>query len=289
LRPDSKRKEVAIFSESAIIYSMTDVLDLIADILIKYYPPIGNIQHKYITKVTAIGLLKSANVTRPDYYAPYYERLKSYKSLVQNLMDNFKMSNIVALKIMCDIIERIRNDEKIDPDERHKSASFLSIVILLNRKLGEGDSTHLLEKSKSLYKNLANAEACEEAAASIIDQCLTDQKKYDELAGRIVRKCLTEVKQEAVLKNLESAVYIFFVYAYFDPRMHQLRYEITFKHNKNFEQLEPFFHLKMLSRSIISLVTDHRTIINFFGEHIQNFDEIRQFFSKNPNITVMFF
>jgi hypothetical protein len=45
----------------------------------------------------------------------------------------------------------------------------------------------------------------------------------------------------------------------------------------------------MLSRSIISLVNSERTVVNFFGERIQNYDEIRAFFAKNPNITVMFF
>jgi hypothetical protein len=79
------------------------------------------------------------------------------------------------------------------------------------------------------------------------------------------------------------------VYAYFDVRMRQLRFEITFKHKRNIEQLEPFFNVKMLSRAIISMVTAERTIVNFFGEHVQNYEEIRQYFIKNPNITVMFF
>jgi hypothetical protein len=267
---------------------MVDYLDLIADILIKYYPPIGNIQHKYVTKVTAIGLLKSANIVKPEYFAPYYERLKSYKGLVQMLMDNFKMTNIVALKIFSEIIGGIVGDEKIDPGKRHKESAFLSLVVLLNPKLGEKDSA-LLAQSRLVYESLCGAGRCEKAAAVIIDQYLPDQGKYDELAQKIVKKCLTEVTQEAVLKNLETAEYIFFVYAYFDARMRQLRYEISYKHNKNIEQLEPFFNVKMLSRSIISLVAEQRTIVNFFGERVQNFDEIRQFFIKNPNITVMFF
>jgi hypothetical protein len=268
---------------------MVDFLDLIADILIKYYPPIGNIGHKYVTKVTAVGLLKSVNINKPDYYTPYYARLKSYKSLVQNLMDNFKMTNVVALKIFSEIVSQIRNDEKIEPAERHKSPSFLSIVILLNPKLGEGDSVALLKTSKGVYEALESRERCEKTAAAIVDHYLSDQGKYDELAQKIVKKCLTEVKQESVIQQLETSVYCFFVYAYFDPRMRQLRYEITYKHNKNIEQLEPFFHLKMMSRSIISIVGQHKTAVNFFGERIQNFDEIRQFFNKNPNISVMFF
>ena len=268
---------------------MIDFLDLVADILIKYYPPIGNIQHKYVTKVTAIGLLKSVNIARADYLNPYYQRLKSYKQLVQNLMDNFKMTNIVALKIFTEVIMRIRDDDTFLPDERYKAPHFLSIVILLNPKLGEGDSVHLLETSRKLFQALSTSTRCEETAAAIIDRYLTDQHRYDELAEKIVKKCLTEVTQENVLRQLESAAYSFFVYAYFDVRMRQLRYEITYKHNKNVEQLEPFYHLKMLSRSIISMVGSEKTIVNFFGEHIQNFDEIRQFFVKNPSITVMFF
>lgn len=268
---------------------MIDPLDLIADILIKYYPPIGNIEHKYITKVTAIGLLKSVNISKPEYVTPYYERLKSYKGLVQNLMDNFKMTNIVALKIFGEIIARIHDDESFLPEDRAESPQFLSIVILLNPNLGAGESVHLLETAKKLHPSLGTMEMCEKTAASIIDRHLADQDRYDELAQRIVRKCLTGVKQEAVLKQLEAAEYVFFVYAYFDVRMRQLRYEITYRHSKNVEQLEPFFHLKMMSRSIISLVGSQRTIVNFFGERIQNYDEIRQFFVKTPHISILFF
>jgi hypothetical protein len=268
---------------------MIDYLDLIADILIRYYPPIGNIQHKYVTKVTAIGLLKSANITKPEYFTPYYERLKSYKGLVQNLMDNFKMTNIVALKILSEIIVGIVDDENIHPDERHKSQVFLNLVLLMNPALAAGDSTAVLDQARRVHDALRSVEHCEKAAAAIIDRFLHDQSRYDELAQKIVKKCLTEVTQEAVLKNLETAMYVFYVYAYFDVRMRQLRFEITFKHNRNIEQLEPFFNVKMLSRAIISTVTSERTIVNFFGEHVQNFDEIRQYFLKNPNITVMFF
>ena len=268
---------------------MIDYLDLIADILIKYYPPIGNIQHKYVTKVTAIGLLKSANITRHEYFLPYYERLKSYKGLVQNLMENFKLTNIVALKIFTEIICAVLEDEKVGPADRHQTPAFLNLTLLLNPKLGERDSAGLLAQSRLLYDSLTNYERCERAAAALIDQHLQAQNRYDDLAQRIVKKCLTEVTQETVLKNLETAVYIFFVYAYFDVRMRQLRFEICYKHNKNVEQIEPFYNLKMLSRAIISLVSSERTIVNFFGERIQNFDEIRSFFSKTPNITVMFF
>ena len=70
---------------------MSETLDKIADLLIKYFPPIGNIEHKYRTKVTAIGLLKTSNMISQQFYKPYYERLMSYKILVKNLMDNFKV------------------------------------------------------------------------------------------------------------------------------------------------------------------------------------------------------
>jgi hypothetical protein len=268
---------------------MIDYLDLIADILIKYYPPIGNIQHKYVTKVTAIGLLKSANLMKPEYSLPYYERLKSYKGLVQNLMDNFKMTNIVALKIFAEIICAIIGDERTRPEERYKSPSFLSLTQLLNPGLGDRDSAGLLNQSRQLFGALSDTDRCERAAAAIIDQYLQDQARYDELARKIVKKCLTEVTQESVLHSLETATYVFFVYAYFDVRLRQLRFEICYRHKKNIEQLEPFFNVKMLSRSIISLVNSERTVVNFFGERIQNYDEIRAFFAKNPNITVMFF
>jgi len=268
---------------------MLDPLEVIANLLIKYYSPIGNIEHKYKTKVTAIGLLKSVNISKQEFLNPYYERLKSYKGLVQNLMDNFKMTNIVALKIFSEIVFRIRNEESIPESERWKSDQFLSLIILLYPALGEGDSVQFLATAKKLYSSLVASEACEKVAATVIDKYLTTQTKYDQLAERIVKKCLTGVKQEAVLRQLEAANYIFFVYAYFDPRKKELRYEITYKHAKNIEQLEPFYNIKMMARAIVSLVNQNRTIINFFGEHIKEYDEIRSLFSKHPWITIFFF
>ena len=83
---------------------MIDPLDMIADILINYYPPIGNIEHKYRTKVTAIGLLKSVKMATPEYLLPFYERLMSYKLLIKNLTDNFMLSTNSSVKIFTQII-----------------------------------------------------------------------------------------------------------------------------------------------------------------------------------------
>lgn len=268
---------------------MVDPLDIIADLLIQNYSPIGAIQHKYITKVTAIGLLKSVNITQPDYYKPYYDRLKSYKLLVQNLMDNFKMSNIVALKIFFEIVIQIATDPSILPEDRYKSPEMLNLLLILEPKLAKSDSATLLQMSKNFYQSLTHRENVEKVATKIIDQHLSNPDHYDIISEKIVKKCLTEVKQEEVLERLENAIYNFFIYAYFDERKRQLRYEITYKHNKNIESLEPFFHLKMLARSIISTVGTYKTTANFFGDRIDTYEEIKGYFSKTPNVMVMFF
>ncbi|RPJ05761.1 MAG: hypothetical protein EHM28_11450, partial [Spirochaetaceae bacterium] len=130
---------------------MIDPLESIANLLIKYYTPIGAIKHKYITKVTAIGLLKSMNITQADYYTPYYERLKSYKGLVKNLMENFKMSTIVALKIFSEIILKMATDDTLLPEDRYKSPQMMNLLLLLDPKLQTSDSATILKLSKNLY------------------------------------------------------------------------------------------------------------------------------------------
>ena len=150
--------------------------------------------------------------------------------------------------------------------------------------------TELYPFAKSLLVNLfQKQEAVKQVAEQIVKNYLSEGLHYDTLAQIIVKKCLIGIKQEEVLKRLAGAVYTFFVYAYFDPQKHQLRYEIAFKHEKIIERLEPFFHVKMLARAIHSKSSSYRTIVNFFGTRITNYDEIKSHFKKHQNITVMFF
>ena len=58
---------------------MTECLDKIANIMINYYKPFRMIEYKYKEKVTAIGLLKKAQMGFPNYLLPYYEKLMDYK------------------------------------------------------------------------------------------------------------------------------------------------------------------------------------------------------------------
>jgi len=269
---------------------MSKHLNIIANILIKYYPPIGNIEHKYRTKVTAIGLLKTSNMLSQEFYRPYYDRLMSYKLLVKSLMENFRLSKKTTLKIFGDVVLCIINDEKISQAERYKSESLLGLMILLNPQFNEKAPEELYKYSKNFLVNLIqNKTAYQKVAEQIIYKYLCEDTHYDTLAQMIVRKCLTGIKQEEVLKRLVGAIYSFFVYAYFDPKKHHLRYEITFKHDKNLEHLAPFFNVKMLSRAISSKVGSYRTIVNFFGPRISNFKEIKNYFKKHQNIKVMFF
>ncbi|MBN1797998.1 MAG: hypothetical protein JW822_05455 [Spirochaetales bacterium] len=268
---------------------MIEPLEIIAELLIKHYAPIGNIEHKYKTKVTAIGLLKSADMISPMFYAPYYDRLMSYKLLVKNLMDNFKLSREISKKILADIVWKVANDETVPEKERYKSPLLILLILLLNPEFEKQGKEQIFTVSKKFLANLNSAEECLIVAEFIISHFLDLENSFDELAQKIVKKCLTGVKQEHVMERLEGAIYNFFVYAYYDQPKRQLRYEMAFQYKNSKERIEPFFNPKIVARSIISRVGRYKTNVNFFGPRISNFDEIKEFFKKHQNITVMFF
>ncbi|MEJ2664247.1 MAG: hypothetical protein P8107_09430 [Spirochaetia bacterium] len=268
---------------------MIEPLEIIAELLIHYYPPIGNLEHKYKTKVTAIGLLKSADMIGTMFYAPYYERLMSYKLLVKNLMDHFKLSRNVTKNIIADVVWKAAHDENTPPDQRYKSPLLIMLMLLLNPEFEKQGKEQIFTVSKNFLANLKDDQACLRIADYIILHFLELDNSFDELAQRIVKKCLTGVKQEQVVQRLEGAIYNFFVYAYFDQPKRQLRYEITYQYKNTKERIDPFFNVKMVARSIISRVGRYKTNVNIFGTRITNYDEIRQFFRKYSNITVMFF
>jgi hypothetical protein len=268
---------------------MIEPLEIIAELLIKYYAPIGNIEHKYKTKVTAIGLLKSADMIDSMFYAPYYDRLMGYKLLVKNLMDNFKLSRDISKNILADIVWQIAHDEAIPEQERYKSPLLILLVLLLNPEFEKQGKEQIFMVSKKFLANLNDMEACLKVADYVSLHFLDLENSFNELSQKIVKKCLTGVKQEQVMERLEGAVYNFFVYAYYDQPKRQLRYEIAYQYRNTKERIEPFFNLKMVARSIISRVAKYKTNVNFFGPRISNFDEIRGFFNKYSNINVMFF
>jgi len=268
---------------------MIEPLEIIAELLTKHYAPIGNIEHKYKTKVTAIGLLKSADMIDPMFYAPYYDRLMSYKLLVKNLMDNFKLSREISKRILADIVWKIANDETILEEERYKSPMLILLILLLNPEFEKQGKEQIFTVSKNFLANLNDTEACFKIADFISSHFLNLENSYDELAQKIIKKCLTGVKQEHVMERLEGAVYNFFVYAYYDQPKRQLRYEIAYQYKNTKERIEPFYNVKMVARSIISRVGKYKTNVNFFGPRISNFEEIKEFFKKHGNIAIMFF
>ena len=82
-------------------------LENLADLFVIYYQPIQMIEHKYKTKITAVGLLKSANLSSPGYLEPYYQRLKSYKGLIKDHTDNFKLASDITIDILSDMIKNL--------------------------------------------------------------------------------------------------------------------------------------------------------------------------------------
>ncbi len=264
-------------------------LEQIAEFLIKYYPPIGNIEHKYKTKVTAIGLLKTANLINPEFFNPYYGRLKSYKLLIEDLLENFQLSTRASLEIFTDIVYNIVNDVNLSPDEVYKSSHVISLMLLISPKLAGADKNALYNYSKKFIASSLKENTYEKMAKYIIDNFLVSEKQYDDIATLIVKKCLTGIKQEDVLNKLAGSIYNFFVYVNYNQKRMQLVYDISSKHKNKVERHEPFFKLQILARFIISQVQTFKTTVNFFGPRIDNYDEIKSHFKKKQNISIMFF
>jgi hypothetical protein len=269
---------------------MDDLLDRTAILFIKYYPPIDNIAHKYKTKVTAIGLLKQINLVGPDYFMPYYERLMSYKLLVKDLVDNIKISEEAALKIMTDIIHHILTTQGLPPPENFEASDVCALMRLVYPKLREATLEQIYELSPKFLDFLKKDTSCQQVATNILRNFLKTTEQYDLLAQKIVKMCLTRTQQEEVMKRMESSIYNFFIYFIFDKRQMNYQYETYFRfRNGLVTRLDPFVNTKVLSRAIINQVGGYMTTVNFFGSRLNNYDELRELFKKNQNIMLMFF
>jgi hypothetical protein len=269
---------------------MEELLNRLAILFIRHYPPIGNIAHKYRTKVTAIGLLKQINLSGNDYYMPYYERLMSYKLLVKDLLDNIRISRENAIKILAALVKNIATTQAIPQLEQFAESDLYGLMLLVNPRLlsaGLEQVYQLCPKFSDLLKDEKNYT---KIGQSLLQNYLQTNEQYNTLIQTIIKLCLTRTQQEEVLKRLNAAVYNFFVYYLYDKRQMNYKYEIYVRQNHSLvTHEEPLVNTKVLARFIINRVGGYVTTVNFFGPRISNFDEIKELFKKQQNILIMFF
>jgi hypothetical protein len=266
-----------------------DPLEKIAELLKTYYNPIQMIEHKYRTKVTAIGLLKSAMFNTPEYLEPYYHRLLSYKGLIRDHTDNMKLAENIAANIFIDNINTLI--ENFKRTGRESDAKLLDLIITLIYPNSE-NSTDIQKKSmrKSFAEKYNTKQPVAALATYILRNYLNSEEKYDRLADMIVKRCLTGISQEDVSKRIVSADFNYFVYGLYSRAEATNIYNISLRTKDNeVQQLKYFTKSTVLARSVINQAGSKSATVNFFGSLWEPFEEIKKLFLKNTNIVVMFY
>jgi hypothetical protein len=267
---------------------LANELNKIADILIRYYKPVEMIEHKYRTKVTAIGLLKSANLRTPDYLDPYLERLASYKNLIKDHFDNFKLAKATVVRIFYEILDQVyREIMAVGGQKEYQTLD--NFIMLTYPRFMDAPEEKLREPRKVFLAKYRTPEAMQRISSQIIDTYLDAPAKYDQLAEQIVKTCLTAVTQEEVFRRIHAAVYNFFVYGIYSRREAADIYTISLKIKEQVIPMKYFTKVSSLARAIINKVGKYMTTVNFFGKIWDSHDEIDKLFEKSLNIKVMYY
>ncbi|MBN1699809.1 MAG: hypothetical protein JW881_20000 [Spirochaetales bacterium] len=263
-------------------------LDCIANLLIAYYKPIQLIEHKYKTKVIAIGLLKIAQFADAIYLDPYKERLVSYKSLIKDHTDHFKMAEYITINIFSDILNTLFiNYLKANTK---KDAQLLDQLIIILNAQYENRAQALIHSVRTgfiqKYRKMSEKRLL---AHFLMKKYLNKSENYDLLAAMIVKRCLIGVTQEEVEKRIASSVYNYYIYGIYSRVEVTNIYNITFQTPYGIQPMKYFTKIQSLARSIINTVEENKTTVNFFGKIFDPFIDIEKLFSKCPNITLMYY
>jgi hypothetical protein len=278
-------RSIEIALSSAAEY--TD-LERIADLFVVYYQPIQMIEHKYKTKITAVGLLKSAELTSPGYLEPYYQRLKSYKGLIKDHTDNFKLASEVTIDILSDMIKNLFINYLRETQKRD-SRLLNQLIMLMYPKYKQSPEEVLAKIRKSFVLKYKTNRAIQFLAEFFLNKYLNEPRKYDMLADMVVKKCLTGVTQEEVGKKIANSVYNFFVYGLYSRIEARNVYNITLKTRDGVQPMKYFTKVQSLARAVINMVGDYHSSVNFFGDLYETYDGVRKLFAKQRNIQVLFY
>lgn len=265
-----------------------DPLEKIAELMVAYYNPIQMIEHKYKTKVTAIGLLKQAQLSDPVYIDPYYHRLVSYKGLIKDHTDNLKLIKDIAIKIFAGLLKSLFGNYMEEASRR--DCNLLNYIVCLMSPAQEKKSDDTMKQIRRAFVEKYNKDSALIAVSGyLLNKYLNTPDKYDILADIIVRKCLTGVTQEAVEKKIASSRYNYFIYGIYSKEEAANIYNISLMSDNELKHLKYFIKIKSMAWSIINNVGSCLTTVNFFGKLWDTYSDIEEHFIKNTNITVMFY
>jgi hypothetical protein len=263
-------------------------LDCIANLLIAYYKPIQLIEHKYKTKVIAIGLLKIAQFHESIYIDPYKERLVSYKSLIKDHTDNLKMAEHITINIFSDMLNTLFINY-LKGNKRIEARLLDNIIVLFNRQYENQSEETMKTARKNFIQKYRRNSAKQLLAHYLINKYLNKPEHYDILAAMIVKRCLIGVTQEEVKRRITSSVYNYYIYGIYSRVEVTNIYNITLQTPDGVQPMKYFTKIQSLARSIINTVGEHKTTVNFFGQIFDPFIEIEKLYSKSPHITLMYY
>lgn len=267
---------------------MTECLDKIANIMINYYKPFRMIEYKYKEKVTAIGLLKKAQMGFPNYLLPYYEKLMDYKLLIKDHTDNLKMAHNIAMEMFKNILQDVFRDG-IKKDNPKSMLVFNYIIALLFPQYQNADQKILEEMKQLLLTKYNSPDKIRLLAEKLLTRHLDIEDKYDLLAKIIVNKCLSGITLEDVSKINHGTLYNFYVYGIFSKSESRNIYNVNVQVKNEIRSLKFFTKIKLLAWAVMNMVSNYEATINFFGNIFDDRQEIEKLFSKNSNIILNFY
>ena len=265
-----------------------DLMECLAEIMIKYYKPIEMIEHKYKTKVTAIGLLKNAQFHDSMYLDFYYQRLVSYKGLIKDHTDNFKLAENIALGTLIKIISDLFSSflQSGSYTEVHLVNNVIRLVYPKFIGFSESNMNPVRE---SFLKKFGRQSAYPSIAKQILKSFFQTPDRFDLLADKIVKMCLVGVSQEEVGKRIKEAIFNFYVYGIYSRLEVRNIYMINMQSKEGIISMKYFTRMASLARSVINKSGDYLSTVNYFGKLWDPYDEVRKLFKKYINIKVMFY
>jgi len=264
-----------------------DPLEKIARILVEHYPPIEIIEHKYRTKITAVGLLRSAGMRSPEYIDYYYQRLLSYKLLVKDHVDNMRLSLHHTLAIFKQIILTVYHKAAESNGDDDWSLDYL--ISLANPEYLGAPERKADRLRRAFLRSMEDPEGSVQLAVHIMRTYLSSRDMYDLLAQQIIRCCLTGVKKQDIDVLLSRSKYNFFVYVKTSKEHMRVGFEMMLRSARLFQPRGLFTKIPLLARAVINEVGEEPTIVCFFGPVYADYEAIRDLFAKQERIRVLFF
>jgi len=258
---------------------MSSNLDLWSSILLKYYNPLIQIEHKYRTKITAVGLLKNAKLSHPRYLSPYAMKLNNYKELLDahwQLNDSMGSINGVYESVLQNMFESV------------DYASLNDLTRVLYSSLEE-DSDDEFRMRKEVFENLQTDDGRKLLSDKLYGLTFFDDTHYNEFIHSLNRICLSGLKQEEVISRIEEVTYNAYLFR-LPSRTMNPSFFLTLQDRSSITKPQDWSCLNTVLRYVKTKIGDYYANVNVFMiEDKETLSKIRNFYESIRNINVMFY